>query len=477
MISKSALDDLLSHIELLKNGPTVSEHRIHAAAAGTYAVKRIASCSTFKPGRKKGAKTGALEKSGIKVVKAGGGIRFRGMARCKAHQICPICHGVWLREQRRRLAKIADRWPGQVSMVTLTVRHRRTEPLSDVLKRLQDVRREFADSAEYRAPWISGIVLRLEISLGAEGWHPHLHGLVYSHGVPTTAQAAGLEAAWRAAASAVGCPVGRHAAKLEVKKDRKEAHMATGYLCKLGPSSPLMLLRVIAAGDAPKKVEESAKRLWREYCAGVVARNRMRYVTAAGKEIKDSLALLSKSVKAKEGALSRIHVHVRKMENVSNGEWSLVDLSAIFLERVVTDALERKYSDATRYRIGQLQDRLAEALEYRAEMGFSADFDPYGIADEIERELAEVLVMARLERVDVPALGELTGLGVSMLSRRLDDFAGAQTIADVRTVLKRIIAKSGLSLTPEDFFVPAYENQEINSMTLPGMASRLGREV
>lgn len=459
MSRKPSFSAVVAEIEQQGLAPQkISDYRLHAAAAKTYAIKRIPSCSKYPAA------------GGLALVKSGRSARFVGYSRCKAHQICPICHTLWLRDQHNKLARLVGRWDGYVSAITLTLPHKRTDSFTDCLRRIQGVRRLFVASKAYKARWIAGTVLRVEVSIGVGGWHPHVHGLLFSFRQPSANDIEDIANSWRTAARSIGCRAGRIAAHAEGLPDINAALRAGSYMCKRGPASPFSLLEIIARSVAPAPIIDAAKSLWREYCQGVVENGGMRYVTVAGAEIKNGWAALSKSTATRDSALSRIERYIAEWDDAGGGG-RIYDLAVQYLQHVVADARSAKYDEETRCRIAALEDAIAEAIALRDELGFSGDMDPIGDFDKLSEEVQDLVATTR-PKSTAAGLATITPLGASLLTPEYKTaLARATSHADVRRIFSELIARHARPLDPRDLYALNYDNQKIVSMYLPSIGA------
>lgn len=105
---------------------------------------------------------------------------------CGSVWACPVCSARILFERTQDVAEAFRRWDetgGRVGMVTLTVRHRKGQALKDVWGL---VGKAWARMTSGR-PWsrvkermnLAGWMRATEVTHGANGWHVHLHVLVF----------------------------------------------------------------------------------------------------------------------------------------------------------------------------------------------------------------------------------------------------------------------------------------------------------
>lgn len=111
---------------------------------------------------------------------------YRGLQVCGSVWCCPVCAAKITERKRRELvgALQAHRATGGgVMLLTLTVPHSREDEPFELVGKLLDSFRKFGQG---RSAWSAlvpgyvGSVRALEVTHGANGWHPHLHVLVFT---------------------------------------------------------------------------------------------------------------------------------------------------------------------------------------------------------------------------------------------------------------------------------------------------------
>jgi len=227
-----------------------------------------------------------------------GSAHYGNLMTCASLWHCPICASKISERRRLILQPFVDNWRemygGSVLFLTLTMRHRKREPLKQVLAGL------IASLADLRSKrwWekfrllfgIVGLVRALEITHGKNGWHPHLHFLIFTcqlidlpaflHEIRTRWRQVlalhGRSASYERGAdvSFVDSSMPSYMLKMGLVADSEDdelatevghwtaAHELTKATVKLGRNgshSPLQLLRLAAAGD------DKAAKLWQEY--------------------------------------------------------------------------------------------------------------------------------------------------------------------------------------------------------------------
>lgn len=226
-------------------------------------------------------------RSGEVVLEArGDSLAFSGLLRCNSVWQCPVCAPRIMQERAEGLRELWERHQGaggSVLMITLTAPH-------DYGQELRPLRRHV--SATWRkvvsgAPWLRwkaknrvlGFVRSLEVTNGRNGWHPHLHVLVYFTGqapAPAEVEAWFFErwsavftrgTSWRFPSRAHGVTVSRpkagdYLAKMGLSAELALSHTKEG---RKHNRTPWQILRDYTAGRPGSSSRERDKRLWLEW--------------------------------------------------------------------------------------------------------------------------------------------------------------------------------------------------------------------
>ena len=164
---------------------------------------------------------------------------YSGVQLCGAVWTCPVC-GPRIRQQRANdIAQALQRWTSRhgtasVALLTLTVPHGKHHRLADVMATVGAGFRSltagrFAQQlrADYGlAHHIKGWDVTVNVGDDGNGWHPHLHVLLFLDAPLAAAQLDALRAAvyakWRATVTARGwdAPTAAHGVHLEVARSR-----------------------------------------------------------------------------------------------------------------------------------------------------------------------------------------------------------------------------------------------------------------
>jgi hypothetical protein len=117
-----------------------------------------------------------------------GRAHFAGLQTCGSVWSCPLCSSKILAGRAAEIGDAVERWyldGGRVAMVTLTMRHRRGQRLAGLWDGLgeawtaasrgnRSVRRALSD--------VAGWCRRVEVTSGDNGWHVHVHALLFVGG-------------------------------------------------------------------------------------------------------------------------------------------------------------------------------------------------------------------------------------------------------------------------------------------------------
>lgn len=105
-----------------------------------------------------------------------------GVLRCGRQHSCPVCAAKKAAERADELDRMMQGDPcGRWQMVTLTLRHHAGERLEDLLAELMGALRRVRRTRAIRAVFdlrVTATVRALEVTWGANGWHPHVHLLM-----------------------------------------------------------------------------------------------------------------------------------------------------------------------------------------------------------------------------------------------------------------------------------------------------------
>lgn len=221
----------------------------------------------------------------VRVHQGDQGAYVKGLRRCGNVHCCPVCAARIAQTRRLEAITALSSWRaegGTVSMLTLTLPHQRWDSLDQVLTALRKCAKYLNSGRGAIKGLLAnygyiGQVRSQEVTHGANGWHPHLHVLVFTQDdVPEHVQDA-IKARWEAAAIANGWAApnwsvgadwrdGRHAAEYVNKQGTwgmaEEVTMSTAKRGN-GGRTPFELLQDAALDD------RQAAALFTEYARAV----------------------------------------------------------------------------------------------------------------------------------------------------------------------------------------------------------------
>lgn len=115
------------------------------------------------------------------------GARVEGVITCGLGWTCPVCAAAISEARRQEMSLAVSRHceaGGGVYLLTLTLPHQDNQPLQQLLEQLQDARKKLQNSRKWKDTWEQagrvGSVAGLECTVGWNGWHPHVHMLVFA---------------------------------------------------------------------------------------------------------------------------------------------------------------------------------------------------------------------------------------------------------------------------------------------------------
>lgn len=155
-----------------------------------------------KPPREAICGTAGFGRGSVTVVgnDAGTASHYQGLARCGKGWTCPYCHAVLMRKKAEDITEAVRRWEAMgnhLAMLTLTVAHTAEQPLEDVWGMLAGAYQAMNKSLRgiKGRLGIEGSIKATEATIGANGWHPHYHILLFVNRPIGEIEAAEIKAA------------------------------------------------------------------------------------------------------------------------------------------------------------------------------------------------------------------------------------------------------------------------------------------
>ena len=179
-------------------------------------------------------------------------IKLGNLAVCGSH-ICPVC-GPRVAQKRRKEVEDAVKWGLSQSlipiMLTLTTRHTKADRLDSLIGQQRNALRRWKRHRKFSKAkkQIPHIISAFEETVGKNGWHPHIHLLMFVRADSLNKALrliASLRDAWTLAAKAEGLEVGRSGYKATVSTEGNEAKAASIYMTKAWGKTDDSSLKVV----------------------------------------------------------------------------------------------------------------------------------------------------------------------------------------------------------------------------------------
>jgi len=251
--AKSRLYDLMRVSQVINYDPSKAKEAQH----------RVCWCNR--------AMLSAAEVTGVRRTVDGSGASLNGVNTCSSVWACPVCS---LKICMQRQAEVAAGMKahigngGYVWLMTNTFPHEANErPLLDMLVLQAKAMQKFQNCRTYKRILGKGVrtgsIKALEITLGAHGWHPHTHSLVFAtpdafgevregdDGRMSSRLIDELKRAWYEALLKVGlCGPAQMSDVLEHGLDVRGGQYAAEYVAKFGRDAKWGLSRELTMNAA-----------------------------------------------------------------------------------------------------------------------------------------------------------------------------------------------------------------------------------
>lgn len=136
-------------------------------------------------------KCGRVPMGDVAITGNGGVAHYAGLTTCGSIWACPVCSAKIRNSRASEISAAAARWDlaaNSVYMVTFTAPHDMGMKLSALLPVIADSFRAVISGRPWlrlkKSAGIVGTIRSAEVTHGANGWHPHLHVLVFIEGDP-----------------------------------------------------------------------------------------------------------------------------------------------------------------------------------------------------------------------------------------------------------------------------------------------------
>lgn len=241
----------------------------------------------------------------------GGQARTHGTVTCGSVWSCPRCAQVIRAERADELQRASERWHEteghRLAMVSLTVRHEWTDRLADLAPALADSWRRLVRGRPWRrfleTYAVEGYTRAVEVTCGANGWHPHVHALLWLRADldadETRDAQAWLARRWR---SCVERTFGMENSPTLERGCVLRVGSVARYLSKIGLEIAGATTKGRDAFSLLESGTDECVRKWKEYAAAMHGRRHltwsrgMRDRLGLGEELDDDALVLQPSV-------------------------------------------------------------------------------------------------------------------------------------------------------------------------------------
>lgn len=217
---------------------------------------------------------------------------YKGLQTCASVWSCPVCAAKISERRRSELESLIafhQAAGGVVLLVTRTFPHQRADILADLLDQLAKADASYKAHRDYKTLAKSfglvGSVRAVEVTYGVNGWHPHVHELLFlSVPVVLADLEEDLFRIWQGAAVRAGFPSPSRAHGLQLQDGSKAAKYASKWGLeseltqwhrkrgKLDSQTPFDLLRQVFDSQ-----DKQAAALFREYAESFHGRHQLQF--------------------------------------------------------------------------------------------------------------------------------------------------------------------------------------------------------
>ena len=187
----------------------------------------------------------------VQVIKQGDRAFYNGLQTCKNAWCCPVCSRRIGKQRHREITSVIERHSksgGVACLVTRSIPHTRFDKAIDLNMKLKAAERSYKSGKGWKLIesrfGILGTVRNVEITLGKNGWHPHIHEIYFLESKSRCVEfKKALHEKWRSAAKRAGLAAPSYIYGVDVRfirtSDPAETARAAKYLVKYGIASEL----------------------------------------------------------------------------------------------------------------------------------------------------------------------------------------------------------------------------------------------
>jgi len=175
-------------------------------------------------------------RSPVSIQKNGMNARYKNLSVCGLGWLCPVCANKISEHRRQEMVKAQDRHDeagGKRFLITWTFPHKNTDELSVIYSKLAKARQLMTAHRTYKNYYKNcvGSIRTVEITFGANGWHPHVHEIWFANAsFDVSDLKTKLFDIWSTCCEKVGLPK----PSFEHGVDIKSNQFASDYIAKWG---------------------------------------------------------------------------------------------------------------------------------------------------------------------------------------------------------------------------------------------------
>lgn len=179
----------------------------------------------------------SIKGDGVMVYRSASGSRFAGLTTCGSGWVCPVCAAKIAEKRREELTRAVvahTKAGGMVYLMTGTFPHQWGDDLEMLNERLDLIRNRWRGSAAFKGLPKIGAVASLEVTHGENGWHPHVHLLVFVDRALTVPEKDKLVSMWAKQSIKAGVACDKLNELIEHGLDIRGGEDAAAYVTKYG---------------------------------------------------------------------------------------------------------------------------------------------------------------------------------------------------------------------------------------------------
>lgn len=221
----------------------VSLHKTSFRKANRYALQQTAGRLLFDTAAGKRQKhrvvhcMRSIRGEGVSLYRSANGARYGGLTTCGSGWTCPVCAAKIAEKRREELTRAVVAWTkqgGSVYLMTGTFPHQWGDDLELLNERLDTIRNRWRNSRTFKALPKAGAVTSLEVTHGENGWHPHIHLLVFMERPLTVPERDALVGMWAKQSIKAGVESCKLSDLIEHGLDIRGGEDAAAYVTKYG---------------------------------------------------------------------------------------------------------------------------------------------------------------------------------------------------------------------------------------------------